>query len=173
MKSQSIKQKIILVSLIVAIFVSAVIGTVMYTTQVQPLESKIKQQLTDEMQLFMDGKIDLKIQAGIIGSTMLSLQPATFALVEQQNGAAINSMLKSLKKDYAAKTNFRGIFSEIIGVDGQSLVRSWKLGEQGQNRLDDALIKKVFDSKKAQGSLGFGERGVAVTSATPFSMATG
>ena len=167
MKSLSLKQKIIIVSLIIAFIVSGIIGLVMYTSQVKPLENKVKNQLITDMQLFMDGKVDLKIQAGIIGATMLSLQPATFRLVEQNQPNQLKTLLKSLKKDYAGKTNFRGIFSEIIDSDGNSVMRSWKLNASGSNRLNDALIKKVFSEKKASGSLGFGERGVTVTSATP------
>ena len=167
MASLSLKRKLIFASVIVAIVVSSIIGLILYNSQIKPLESEIKQSLIQDKIGFMESKIDLKIQAGIIGATMLSLQPSTQQVVESNDPTILNGLLKTLKKDYADKTNFKGIFSEIINQDGQSIVRSWKLGEIGGSRMNDPLVQKVFKEKAAAGALGFGERGVTVTSISP------
>ncbi|CAN8140296.1 methyl-accepting chemotaxis protein [uncultured Thiomicrorhabdus sp.] len=119
------------------------------------------------MQTFIDGQMDLKVQGAIIGSAMLSLEQKIKDAAQTGNTEEIYPLLKTMKADYAAKTNFRGVFTEIIDAQGQSLLRSWKLDQKGGDRLKDPLIKNVFDSKQAQGALIFGERGVSIVSATP------
>lgn len=167
MKNLSLNQKVILVSLVVALLISVVLGLMLYNSQVKPVKGQVEQKMINQMQTFVDGKVDLKIQGAIIGSAMLTLAPQTQQALEEKDQSHIYSWLKTLKKDYAEKTNFRGVFSELIDADGQSLIRSWKLDQKAGNRLNDPLVKQVFDSKKASGALGFGDRGVTITAVTP------
>lgn len=167
MQTQSLKFKIISVSMVITALVVAIIGSTLYFTEIKPLRSQVSQDLQSEMKTFIDGKIDLKVQGSIIGSAMLTLDQKVKDAVRSGNTMEVYPLYKSMKADYADKTNFRGVFSELIDANGQSLLRSWKLDEKGGNRLNDPLIKKVFDSKKAEGALIFGQRGVSIVAATP------
>lgn len=167
MQSNSLKTIVLMVSLSVAIVVSMGLGAFLYLNQIKPLEHQVKDNLAQQMQQFIDSKMDLKIQAGIVGATMVSLQPSTLEALKAGNPTNLKALFKTLKKDYAVKTNFRGIFSEVLDAQGQSVLRSWNLNTPGNNQSDDALIKAVLQNKKAQGSLSFSERGVVITSVTP------
>lgn len=163
----SLKTKVLLISLTVATAIAAILGGILYITQIKPLDNAIKQTLIQEMQQFIDAKIDLKIQAGIVGATMVSIQPSTFNALKTGDTTDLKALLKGLKDDYANKTNFQGIFSEVIDAQGQSILRSWNLNTPGQNLSNDGLVKNVLQTKKAQGSLAFGERGVVITAVSP------
>ena len=167
MRSNSLKTIVLMVSLGVAVVVSIGLGGFLYLNQIKPLERQVKDNLAVQMQQFIDSKMDLKIQAGIVGATMVSLQPSTREALKTGNQTRLKTLFKTLKKDYAVKTNFRGIFSEVLDAQGQSVLRSWNLKSPGNNQSGDALIQAVLKNKKAQGSLSFGERGVAITSVTP------
>ncbi|BBP42291.1 methyl-accepting chemotaxis protein [Thiosulfativibrio zosterae] len=167
MQKHSLKTIVLKVSLGVALTVSLGLGTFLYINQIKPVEQHVKDNLTLQMQQFIDSKMDLKIQAGIVGATMVSLQPAALEALTTGNQAALKTLFKTLKDDYAEKTNFRGIFSEVLDAQGKSVLRSWNLNSPGNDQSGDALIKAVLQSKKAQGSLSFGERGVVITSVTP------
>jgi len=167
MKNLSLNQKVIFVSFLVTIIISGILGILLYLGQVKPVKGKVEAQFINEMQAYANSKLDLKLQGAIIGSAMYSLSPQVKQALLAKDKQAVYEFLKTLKKDYAEKTNFRGVFSEVIHADGQSLIRSWNLDTETSNRLNDPLVKQVFDSKKAAGSLGFGDRGVAITSITP------
>lgn len=167
MKTQSLKAKIILAALLVTTLVVVLVGTILYITQIKPLPSQIERQLTNEMQTFMDSQIELKIQSGIIGATMLSAQPLTLDALNNQDQNALRQVLAGQRDHYASVSNFRGIFSEIIDRNGQSLLRSWNLDAPSADRSGNSLVRQVMTEKQAAGSLGFTERGVTITSITP------
>ncbi|WP_321277474.1 methyl-accepting chemotaxis protein [Thiomicrorhabdus indica] len=167
MKNLTLNQKVMFVAFIVTLIIAAILGLMLYNSQIKPVKSNVESQFISELTAYSNSKMDLKIQGGIIGSAMLSLSPDVQQALQNTDKQAVYNFLKTLKKDYADKTNFRGVFSELIHADGQSLIRSWKLDEDAGNRLNDPLVKQVFDSKKAAGALGFGDRGVAITSITP------
>jgi len=167
MKNQSLYSKVILVSLAVTLIISLLLGFNLYVTQVKPVESEVKSKLEEQMQAYINSKIDLKIQGGIIGSAMLSLNEKVKEAVITGNTDEIYPILKSVKADYAKKTNFQGVFIEVIRANGDSLLRSWNLDQPAGNRLSDPLIKRVFSTKKAEGALIFGQRGVSIVSVTP------
>ena len=164
----TLRSKILYVTAAVVTVVTLVVGLMMYTTQVAPVEKQAKQRLTEQMQTFINAKLDLKVQAGIIGATMFSLKPEVKQALKTQQLSQIRPQLRTLREDYANKTNFRGIFTEVIDAQGQSLLRSWKVDAgAGDNRRQDPLIKAVMQEKQAQGAFGFGERGVSITAASP------
>ncbi|BBP47120.1 hypothetical protein THMIRHAS_24930 [Thiosulfatimonas sediminis] len=167
MQTQSLKFKILSVSLAVTLLVLVLLGSTLYFTEIKPLKSQVSLDLQNDMQTFIDSKIDLKIQGGIIGSAMLSLNQKVKDAVRNADSTEIYPILKTVKDDYAAKTNFQGVFIEIINAAGDSLLRSWKLDQPGGKRLQDPLIKQVFETRQAQGALIFGERGVTIVAATP------
>lgn len=135
-------------------------------TQLSPVQQRVETALSEDMKVFIESKIDLKVQSGIIGATMLALQPQTHQALQGQPNQ-LNPLFKTLLKDYAKVTNFRGIFSEVVNTDAQSLLRSWQLDGGRVDRSKDPLIQEVLTKRKAAGYLGFSERGVVVTSATP------
>ncbi|AHF00370.1 chemotaxis protein [Thiomicrospira aerophila AL3] len=167
MKIKSLKHKIIFASLLVTTLVVAVVTSVMYLTQIKPLPQQVKQQLTNDMQVFMDSQIELKVQSGIIGATMLSQQPILIDALANNRQLPLRQVLANQQQHYASVTNFRGIFSEIYDANGQSLLRSWALDQQPAATPPNALITEVINTKTAQGALGFTDRGVTITAVTP------
>ncbi|WP_127470505.1 methyl-accepting chemotaxis protein [Thiomicrorhabdus aquaedulcis] len=167
MQFHSLKAKVMAISVVVATVVSIAVGSVLYITQVSPVNAKAQDTLKVQMAQFIDGKIDLKIQSGIIGATMISLQFETQQALLDQYYDPLKASFKTLKADYEAKTNFKGIFSEIITPQGQSVLRSWDLQGEPKDVSQDSLVKTVLESKQAKGSLGFGQRGVVITSISP------
>ncbi|CAN8141173.1 hypothetical protein THIOSC15_2790012 [uncultured Thiomicrorhabdus sp.] len=134
MQTQSLKFKIISVSVAITALVVTLLGATLYFTEIKPLQGQVSQSLQDEMQTFIDGQMDLKVQGAIIGSAMLSLEQKIKDAAQTGNTEEIYPLLKTMKADYAAKTNFRGVFTEIIDAQGQSLLRSWKLDQKGGDR---------------------------------------
>ncbi|UQB42113.1 HAMP domain-containing protein [Thiomicrospira microaerophila] len=167
MRNHSLKTKIILATLGVTTLVVAAVALTLYLSQIKPLAGQIEQNLTNEMSTFMDSQIELKIQSGIIGATMMSQQPMTLNALNQRNDRALRQVLAGQQAHYSSVSNFRGIFSEILDAQGQSLLRSWNLDTPGANQANNELIRNVMQQKKANGALGFTERGVAITSVTP------
>lgn len=164
--AKSLTTKIVYASALVAGSLALVLGSVLYVTQVSPVQQRVEAGLTQEMQVFIDSKIDLKVQSGIIGATMLALQPLTHQALNG-NRSELTPIFKGMLQDYAKVTNFRGIFSEVVNTNAQSLLRSWQLDGGIVDRSKDPLIQEVLTKRKAAGYLGFSERGVVVTSATP------
>jgi methyl-accepting chemotaxis protein len=167
MKTESLKTKIIIATLAVTTLVVSVVALTLYFSQIKPLAGQIEQGLTDQMNTFMDSQIELKIQSGIIGATMMSQQPMTLDVLNQRNTQTLSQLLKGQQAHYASVSNFRGIFSEVLDARGQSIIRSWNLDSPGANQANNELIRNVMQQKKANGALGFTERGVAITSVTP------
>lgn len=163
----SLRAKVIIASSLVAMVVALVIGLTLYINQIKPIKQEVEAELLANKQTFIDAKIDLKIQSGIIGATMLSIQPETLAAFQTLNVTSQAALLKDVVKLYSEKTNFRGIFAEFISNDKQVFMRSWNLDAAHTSRSDDSLLTQVLTEKKAVGALGFGERGVTVTSYTP------
>lgn len=163
---QSLRTKIIYASAIVATALSIILGSILYFTQVKPVEERVEQALVQDMQFFIDSKIDLKVQSGIIGSTVIALQPETRELLRGGRDQ-LSPTFSSMRDDFAAITNFRGIFSEIVDTRSQSLLRSWNLNGQVIDRSSDPLVQEVLRTQQAAGYLGFSDRGVVITSATP------
>ncbi|MGC9386708.1 MAG: methyl-accepting chemotaxis protein [Hydrogenovibrio sp.] len=163
----SLRTKVMGISVAVMLLVTTALGSFLYLYQIKPLETQVKQDFIQSKAAYINGKYDLKIQSGIIGATMLSLQPEVFAALGSNDTESLKALLSNLKKRYAEKTNFRGIFSELIAADGRSLMRSWKLDGSHPDRSQTTLFKTVKADRKAMGVIGFGERGVAITAMTP------
>ncbi|MBN2866666.1 MAG: HAMP domain-containing protein [Thiotrichales bacterium] len=166
MRKTSLKTVVLQVSLGVALVISAGLALFLYLSQIKPLEKQIENNLINEMQSFIDAKIDLKIQAGIVGATLISVQTETKNALIHQDFVGIQQKYGRLKEDFSEKTNFQGIFSELINAQGQSILRSWNL-KPGGDQSQDGLIKSVLATKQAKGSLSYGERGVVITAASP------
>ncbi|WP_052501699.1 methyl-accepting chemotaxis protein [Thiomicrospira microaerophila] len=167
MQTQSLKTKIIFATFAVTTLVVSAVAIILYLSQIKPLAGQIERDLTQNMSTFMDSQIELKIQSGIIGATMMSQQPNTLDALNRRDDQALRQVLAGQQAHYSSVSNFRGIFSEILDARGQSLIRSWNLNAPGANQANNELIRHVMQQKKANGALGFTERGVAITSVTP------
>ncbi len=164
---QTLKRKIVFASALVSSVVALVVGVVFYVTQVKPVEEKVMSQLYQQAESFIHHKIDMKIQAGITGATMLTLQPAVIDALTSHQYEPLKPTLQTILDGYAQKSNFKGIFAQVIDAQGQVPLQSWKLDSPGKSLAQDALFKQVVANKSVAGSLLFGERGVTVVAYSP------
>lgn len=163
----SLKRKIVVASALVSSVVALIVGAIFYITQVRPVEERVMNQLYQQAESFIHHKIDMKIQAGITGSTMLSLQPAVIEALTTHQYDGLKPTLQTILDGYAQKSNFKGIFVQVIDAQGQVPLQSWKLDSAGKSLAQDALFKQVMSKKSVAGSLLFGERGVTVVAYSP------
>lgn len=163
----SLKRKIVAASALVSSVVALIVGAIFYITQVRPVEDRVMGQLYQQAESFIHHKIDMKIQAGITGSTMLSLQPAVIEALTTHRYDGLKPTLQIILDGYAQKSNFKGIFVQVIDAQGQVPLQSWKLDSEGKSLAQDALFKQVMSKKSVAGSLLFGERGVTVVAYSP------
>ena len=163
----SLKRKIVVASALVSSVVALIVGAVFYVTQVKPVQERVMGQLYAQAESFIHHKIDMKIQAGITGATMLTLQPAVIEALTHHQYDGLKPTLQTILDGYAQKSNFKGIFAQIIDAQGQVPLQSWKLDSPGKSLAQDALFKQVMSKKSVAGSLLFGERGVTVVAYSP------
>lgn len=167
MTLHSLKTKIALAALVVTLAVLLIMASMLYVLQVRPVAGQVEGRVMEAMQAFIACQMELKVESGIVGSTMLAAQPMVREFLQGGADTALREVLAQQRDHYAAVSNYRGIFSEIIDAQGVSLLRSWNLDAPRADRSGNALVREVMDSRRANGAFGFTERGVVITSVTP------
>lgn len=163
----SLRSKVISITTLIGLSVSAVIGILLYTTTVTPVKEKIESQIINEMTQYINSQIDLKIQGGIIGSSALAIQDYIAEALEVEERDELLSVFAGIRDRYRNQTNYKNIATQVITADGRSLIRSWDLDSYGQNLAGNPIIQRAIKEKKAFGSLALGARGVSVIAISP------
>ncbi|BBP42290.1 methyl-accepting chemotaxis protein [Thiosulfativibrio zosterae] len=163
----SIKAKVLFISSIVGVLVAFIAGMTMYISIVKPVPQQIEQTLLKEMTNYIQAQVDLKVQGGILAGTAITLQKGIIDAMAVEEREALLPFFENIKENYAKKTNYKNIRSQLITADGRSLIRSWDLDNYGQNVANNPLIQEVMKDKQAVGSLGIGALGVAVVGISP------
>lgn len=165
--SSSLKTKFLFVSIIVGVIVAVVLSTIMYLTTVKPVPDQIKHRMIGEMEDFINGQIDLKIQGGIIGSTSQTLQKGLIPGLEVEDREELMPFFSGIRDGFRSKTNFKNIAMQLITADGRSLIKTWDHNSYGQDLSNSPLVKQAMEQKQAFGALGIGDRGVGVVAISP------
>ncbi|BCN93466.1 hypothetical protein THMIRHAM_12510 [Thiomicrorhabdus immobilis] len=165
--NSSLNTKVILSASIIGSLAALVIGIVIYNTSIVPIQQKEKTRVIKQMTTYINDQINLKIQAGILGSTSLSIQKSLADALEVEERAEVVPLLASIRDRFKNQTNYKNIQTQLITADGRSLVKSWDTDSYGQDLSSNPLIKSAKKDKQAFGSLAIGARGVSVIAISP------
>jgi len=167
LNNYSLKTKVLISASLIGVVASIILGVVIYITSIVPIEHKEKQRILDQMTRYIDGQIDLKVQAGILGSTALSIQKSFVDALEVEERSDIIPVIQNIGDKFKNQTVYKNIQTLLITADGRALVKSWDIDSYGQNLTNNPLIEKVIKEKQAFGSLAIGARGVSVIALSP------
>lgn len=163
----SLKTKVFLVAIIVGTIVSTATGIVLYQTNVAPVEAEVSKKIISQMERFVENQIEQKVQGGIMGATAVAIDPGVAeALAIEERDGLIDRFAK-IRDQYKGQTNFKNIQTQLITMDGRSLIKSWDLESYGQNLSNSPLIQKLINDKQAFGSLAVGALGVSIIAMSP------
>ena len=165
--NSSLRTKVLLSATFIGVLASLVLGIVIYYSSIAPIKDEEKNRVIKEMTNYINGQIDLKIQAGILGSTALSLEESFIKALEIEERETIIPVVSKIRDQFKNQTNYKNIQTQIITADGRSLVRSWDIDHYGQNLSNSPIIQKIQKDKQAQGALAIGSRGVSIIAMSP------
>jgi len=113
-------------------------------------------------------KLSKKLDVGITNAVGFSANPALTQAVLSNNREDAISVLKTIGESYKKNTNFKGIKVHLHTKDIKSFVRSWKLGNFGDDlsTFRDS-IQQVKSSQKATALFELGRSGMFIRGIVP------
>ena len=165
--NSSLKTKVLISATSIGVIAAIILGIVIYNTSIVPIKEKEKNSVIQDMTKFINAQLDLKVQAGIMGSTALSIEKEFINALEVEERDDILSTVANIRDQFKNQTGFKNIQSQIITADGRSMIKSWDIDNYGQDLSNSPLVQKVMKEKQAHGSLGIGARGVSVIAISP------
>lgn len=163
----SLSRKLLVGETRVGVVAASAVAALLYVSSVQPVRAKVEQQMQTVMAQYIQGQIDLKVQAGIMGAASLSLDPRLPAAMELEERDTLMDLMSGLKSRFAEKTDYKNIAAQVITADGRALIKSWEIDSWGQQVGGHPLIKRAMADRQALGALGVGALGVTVVSVSP------
>jgi len=163
----SLKTKVLISASVMGLIAASLLAVTIYSTSIVPIQKEEKERVITEMTDYINAQINLKIQAGILGSTALSIQSTVVEALEIEERDEIVPVLSGVRDQFKNQTNYKNIQTQLITADGRSMVKSWNLDSYGQNLSGNPLIKNAIAQKQASGSLAIGARGVSVIAISP------
>jgi len=151
----------------IGLVAASILGIVIYNSSVAPIKEEEKVRAINEMTDYINAKIDLKIQAGILGSSALSMEQSIAAALEVESREDVIPLLSGVRDRFKNQTNYKNVQTQLITADGRSMVKSWDIGNYGQDLSSNPLIKNAMETKQASGSLAIGARGVSIIAISP------
>ena len=130
-------------------------------------KASVNKQLIDKNTHFINAQIDLKVQAGILGSSALSIQQNVAESLKTNSPNDLRASFLAIRDQFRNQTNYKNIKSQLISADGKLLLRSWDIDTYGKDLNGNHLVKSVLQNKKATGSLRLGKRGVYIEAISP------
>jgi len=152
---------------IIGVSVSVILGIVIYNTSVAPVKDNVTKEIIGDMEGFIDSQINLKIQAGIIGSSALSIQNYIAEALAVEERDEVLPALSSIRDQFKNQTNYKNIQTHLMTADGRSMVKTWDLDSYGQDMSNSPIIQQAMKEQKAVGSLSIGGRGVSIIAISP------
>jgi len=165
--NSSLKTKVLISASTIGLVAASLLAVVIYNTSIVPIQKEEKERVITEMTDYINAQINLKIQAGILGSSSLSIQNQIIEALEVEEREEVLPMLSGIRDQFKNQTNYKNIQTQLITADGRSMVKSWNLDSYGQNLSSNPLIKNAIAQKQASGSLAIGARGVSVIAISP------
>lgn len=167
LNNYSLKTKVLISASLIGVLASIILAVIIYNTSIVPIKHTEEQRVIDQMSRYIDEQIDLKVQAGILGSTALSIQHSFVDALEVEERDTVIPIVKNIRDQFKNQTGYKNIQTQLITADGRALVKSWDTESYGQNLTNNPLITKVMKEKQAYGSLGIGALGVSVIAISP------
>jgi len=167
LSNSSLKTKVFLSAIAIGLIAASILGLVIYNSSVAPIKQEEKNRVINEMTDYINAQINLKIQAGILGSSALSIQQSIVEALEVEEREDMLPVFAGIRDQFKNQTNYKNIQTQLITADGRSLIKSWDIDSYGQNLSSNPLIKNAMKEKTAHGSLAIGARGVSVIAISP------
>ncbi|HHT00710.1 MAG TPA: hypothetical protein ENK73_07635 [Thiomicrospira sp.] len=144
----SLKTKVLISASTIGLIAATILGMVIYATSVAPIQHEERQRIITEMTDYINSQINLKIQAGILGSTSLSIEEKIIEALEVEEREEIIPTLSGIRDKFKSQTDYKNIQTQLITADGRSMVKSWDLNSYGQNLTSNPLIRNAMEHKK-------------------------
>ncbi|NPA72770.1 MAG: HAMP domain-containing protein [Gammaproteobacteria bacterium] len=167
LSNASLKTKVLYSATAIGFVAAILLGLVIYTTSIQPIQNAEKSRIISEMTEYINGQINAKVQAGILGSSALSTQENISNALEVEEREKIVPILAQIRDQFRNQTNYKNIQTQLITADGRSMVKSWDIKRYGQDLSHNPMIKHVMEHKQAFSALSIGGRGVSVIAISP------
>ncbi|WP_051144839.1 methyl-accepting chemotaxis protein [Thiomicrorhabdus sp. Kp2] len=165
--NSSLKTKVLLSATIIGVVAAMILGIVIYYSSIAPIKNEEKNRVINEMTNYINGQINLKIQAGILGSTALSIEKSFIEALEVEEREKIIPIVSNIRDQFKNQTDYKNIQTQIITADGRAMMKSWKIDSYGQDLSNSPLIKNAMKSKQSTGSLAIGDLGVSIIAISP------
>ncbi|GKT12307.1 MAG: methyl-accepting chemotaxis protein [Thiomicrorhabdus sp.] len=165
--NSSLKTKVLTITSIAGIAAAIFVGTIIYTTTVAPVKDRIEAQIIHEMTAYINSQVNLKIQEGIIGSTVFSMQDSVAEALAVEEREDLLPVFAAMRENFRNQTLYNDIAMHLVTADGRSLIKSWNLDSYGQNLSNSPLMQRAMKDQYAFGSLALGALGVGVIGVSP------
>jgi len=165
--NSSLKTKVLLSAIAIGLIAASILGVVIYNSSVAPIKQEERNKVINQMTDYINSQINLKIQAGILGSSSLSIQQSIVEALEVEEREDMLPVFAGIRDQFKNQTNYKNIQTQLITADGRSLIKSWDIDSYGQDLSSNPLIKNAMKEKQAHGSLAIGARGVSVIAISP------
>ncbi|WP_319379747.1 methyl-accepting chemotaxis protein [Thiomicrorhabdus sp.] len=163
----SLKYKIFITAVGIGLTVAIFEGATSYFSNVVPVKERIDKQMIQKMDSLIRSEIDFKVQAGIIGSSAVSMESKVIEALQVEDREDLIPLISGIRDHYAKQTDYKNIGTQIITADGRSLIKSWAPESWGQDLTNSPLIQRAMQEKHAFGALAIGDQGVSVVAVSP------
>lgn len=166
MKKTSIFRSLILSATLATLVVLALLLLVMYQGTLRPFERLAKDEALalaeKEVALRLNGKIDAVISI----ATSLARDPRVIAGLQQNSHPQAFAALLTLRDDFAAATDYRSVFAQVITDEKIILARSWQPNFTG-GKAPHPMVAETLRSGKANASFSIGNAGAGIIGFAP------
>ncbi|WP_319557609.1 methyl-accepting chemotaxis protein [Thiomicrorhabdus sp.] len=163
----SLKYKIFITAVGIGLTVAIFEGATSYFSNVVPVKERVEKQMIQKMDSLIRAEIDFKVQAGIIGSSAISMETKIIEALQVEDREELVPIISGVRDHYAKQTDYKNIGTQIMTADGRSLIKSWDPESWGQDLTNSPLIQRALKEKHAFGSLAIGDQGVSVVAVSP------
>ncbi len=165
--STSLRTKVIGIATLVGVVVAFAVGLMMYLSSVQPVKGQVESRLINDMKVYIDAQMDLKVQSGVMGATAMTLQTNVMESLVVEDRDMVLDLFAGVRDGFRSKSIFQNIATILMTADGRMMIRSWDLESYGQDASNSPLVRRAMKERKAFGALGVGARGVGVMAISP------
>ncbi|SFX43687.1 hybrid sensor histidine kinase/response regulator [Marinospirillum alkaliphilum] len=166
MKRTSLFRSLLLSALLTTSAVLILLVTVMLMGIVKPLEHLARQEASVLAEKEISLRLAAKQEAVISIATSLARDPRVIQGLLQQDHPLAFTALHHLQQDFAASTEYKSVFAQVISPERRILARSWQPDFTG-GVAPHPLVNQVLTSGIAAASFSVGNAGPGVLGFAP------
>lgn len=165
-KGLGLQAKIISISLLIALLVIVLIGSIQAYNSVISSE-KIAKREAQKFIALVDQKMQKKLDIGITGAITMAANRELLEAVENGDKKQAQTILAGINENFRKNTNYKGVKVHIHTPDNHSFLRNWN------NKNGDDLssfrygVEEVIKNKKPIQVLELGRAGLAIRGIAP------